>query len=464
MEFRPDDRACKPERPPGPRINLLLAIIAQMLPRIFPFDPLVFGLNVARQFGDIAHYHVGPLHVYQLNHPDFARQILVEQPEKFHKPRLLKRAFRPFAGEGLLTSDGVLWKQQRKLMQPAFHHTQLATYGTVMVGYALHMIDSFENEKVLEINAEMAKLTLGVVVKSLFGADVTREAEEVGRRMIAVLDAANQRLNSILRIPSWVPTSRNLREKRALARLDGMLHTLIATRRASRENLDDLLSVLLTATDEESGAQMSDRQLRDEMMTLFLAGHETTATALTWTWYLLSQHPEIEERLQGELHQVLRGRTPTAADLTNLPYTEMVVREAMRLYPPAPGLAREPIEDVKIGGYNVPKGSLVTINTYALQRDARFFDEPERFNPERFAGGWEERIPRYAYLPFGGGPRVCIGNGFAMMEARLILATVAQRCQLSLEPGQEVLPIQLVTLRPRNGVRMKLKVREHAIS
>jgi len=359
-----------------------------------------------------------------------------------------------------LTSDGALWKQQRKLMQPVFNHRHLTTYGSVMVEHALQMIASVAGGKALEVNTEMARLTLGIVVKCLFGADVTRETQEVGRLMLAVLDAANQRLNSVLGVPSWVPTSRNLREKRAVARLDALLHTLIAMRRASGADQDDLLSVLLTATDEESGDRMSDQQLRDEMMTLVLAGHETTATALTWTWYLLTQHPEVEARLLGELHQVLHGRPPTAADLPGLPYTEMIVREAMRLYPPAPGVAREPIEDVAIGGYFVPKGSLITVNTYALQRDSRFFDDPERFDPERFARGWEDRIPRHAYLPFGAGPRVCIGNGFAMMEARLILATIAQRCELRLEPGQDVRPVQLVTVRPKDGIKMKLTLRE----
>jgi cytochrome P450 len=426
---------------------------------MFPFDPLAWGLDVSRQYGDITHYSLGPLHVYQLSHPDFARQILIEQPDKFYKPRLLKRAFRPFAGDGLLTSDGALWKQQRKLMQPAFHHVQLMTYGAIMVKHTVQMIDLLENGKVLEIQAEMAKLTLAIVVDSLFTGDVTREAEEIGRLMSAVLDAANERLNSILRMPSWMPTGRNRHEKRALARLDQILQPLITARRASHENSTDLLSILLTATDEESGVQMSDRQLRDEMMTLFLAGHETTATALTWTWYLLSQHPEVQTKLLREVDEVLRGRTPAAADLPSLPYTEMVVREALRLYPPAPGFAREPVEDVNIGGYDVPKGSLVTVNTYALHRDSRFFDNPEQFDPERFARGWEERVPRYAYLPFGGGPRVCIGNGFAMMEARLILATMAQRCKLLLEPHQHVVPIQLVTVRPRDGVRMKLTTR-----
>jgi len=448
------------KRPPGPHINLPLALAAQMLPRLLPFDPLAFGLDIAREYGDIVYYHVGPLHVYQLTHPDLARQVLVEQPEKFHKAQLIKRAFRPFAGEGLLTSDGALWRQQRRLMQPAFHHAQLTMYGAAMVEHALRMVEAVEDGKVLEINEAMATLTLGIVVKCLFGADFMREAEKVSRLMVEVLDAANRRLNSVLLVPSWVPTWRNLREKRALATLDGMIQALITARRTSDRKPDDLLSVLLAAVDEDSGAGMSDRQLRDEMMTLFLAGHETTAAALTWTWYLLSQHPAVEARLVGELQQVLGGRAPTVADLPNLPYTEMVVREAMRLYPPAPGVAREPIEDVKIGGYDVPKGSLISVNIYALHRDPRFFEDPERFDPDRFSNAWDERIPRYAYFPFGGGPRVCIGNGFAMMEARLILATLAQRCQLSLEPGQQVVPIQLVTVRPKNGVRMRLTMRK----
>ena len=430
------------------------------MPKRFPFDPLAFGLGVARQFGDIAHYKLGPLHVYQLNHPELVRQILVERPERFHKARLIKRAFRPFAGEGLVTSDGALWLQQRKLMQPAFHHRQLAAYADVMVAHAARMIDSFVNGESRDIGAEMTKLTLGIVVKSLFGADLPREASQVSRSMLSILDAANQRLSSVLRIPSWIPTRRNRRERRALAELDAMLQFLIRGRRASGDGRDDLLSVLLAAVDEDSGACMSDQQLRDEMMTLFLAGHETTASALTWTFCLLSRHPEVETRLVDELQRVLTDRVPSVSDLPELPYTEMVIREALRLYPPAPGLAREPIQDVTIGGYSVPKGSLISANTYAIQRDSRFFADPDRYDPDRFAPGWEERIPRYAYLPFGAGPRVCIGRGFAMMEARLILATVAQRYKLSLETDEMITPIQLVTLRPNRPVRMRLDRRK----
>jgi cytochrome P450 len=450
----------KRKYPDGPRIKLPLVLIGQMLPSRFPFDPLAFGVGIARQFGNIVHYKLGPLHVYQLNHPDLIRQILVEQPEKFHKPGLVRRAFRPFAGDGLFTSDGALWKQQRKLMQPAFHHRQLAAYAGVMAAHARSMMDGFVDQEVRDIGADMTRLTLGIVAKSLFGAELPREAGEITRSMLAVLDAANQRMNSPLQIPSWVPTARNLRERRAVARLDATLQVLIRTRRASTESCDDLLSVLLAAVDEDSGARMSEQQLRDEMMTLFLAGHETTASALTWTWYLLSRHPAVEMRLVEELHRVLAGRAPSVDEQPKLPYSEMVIREALRLYPPAPGIAREPIEDVTIGGYDVPKGSLIVVNTYAIQRDGRFFADPERYDPERFAPGWEERIPRYAYLPFGGGPRVCIGNGFAMMEARLILATVAQRYRLLLEPDETIRPVQLVTLRPSGPVRMRLTRRE----
>ena len=429
--------------PGGPRVHLPLVMIGRMLPSLFPLDSLAFGLQIARQYGDIVYYRVGPLRVYQLNHPSLARQILVEQPERFRKPWLLKRALRPFAGEGLVTSDGELWKRQRKLMQPAFHHAQLAVYSEIIVSLATRMADSFAQGDVRDVREEMARLTLSVVVKSLFGADLPRGAEELGDTMLAILGAADHRVNAVVTLPSWVPTRRTLREKRAIAKLDSILQTLIQTRRAAGSTRHDLLSTLLAAADRDSGARMSGQQLRDEMMTLFLAGHDTTASALTWTWYLLSRHPDVEAKLLDELRGTLAGRAPSVTDLPKLPYTEMVVREAIRLYPPAPGVAREPIEDIDIGGFEVPKGSLVMANSYAMHHDARFFNDPERFDPERFAPGWEERIPRYAYLPFGAGPRVCIGNAFAMMEARLVLATIAQRYKLTLQSPGAIAPVQL---------------------
>jgi cytochrome P450 len=444
------------EYPDGLRVNLAMLLIALMLPKRFPFDPLRF-MTDNRKYGDITYYRVGPLRAYQVNSPELIRQILVDEAEKFHKPRLVKRALQPVAGSGLLTNDGNLWKQQRKLIQPAFQHKHLAEYAQIMVGHAERAMESFRDGEIRRIDADMTTLTLGIVVKALFGADFANSARETGAMLTAVLEAADRRLNRPISLPAWVPTRRNLREKRVLKRVEGMLRGLIEERRAGGENRSDLLSVLLRAMDGESGERMRDRQLRDEMMTLFLAGHETTATALAWTWYLLSQHPEVEEKLIEELSRVLGGRAPTATD--SLSYADMVIREALRLYPPAPQFARESIENVNIGGYEVRRGSLIVVSTYSIHHDERFFTDPERFNPERFAAGWEERIPRYAYLPFGGGPRVCIGNGFAMMEARLILATMAQRWQFVLEPGQEVVATPLVTLRPRNGIRMKVRLR-----
>jgi cytochrome P450 len=325
------------------------------------------------------------------------------------------------------------------------------------------MVSSFEDGAVRSIDDDMGKLTLAIVVKSLFGEELSRDADEIGELLLTVADAANERVNSGLPLPSWIPTRRNLRERRAVGRLEEIIRALICTRRQSAVQREDLLSALLSATDADTGARMSDRQLRDEMMTLFLAGQDTSAHALTWTWYLLARHPDVEAKLLEELRRALAGRVPLATDLPKLPYTEMIIREAIRLFPPAPAFARQPIEDVTVGEWEIPKGSLITVSAYALHRDQRFFPEPEQFNPDRFAPEWEDRISRFAYLPFGAGPRVCIGNGFAMMEARLVLATVAQRCKLLLESNAEIAPKQLVTLRPSHAVRMRVEKRESLV-
>lgn len=446
--------------PNGPTISFPRVVIGRMFPSKYPFDPLAFNVGIARQYGDIAYFRLGPLRVYQLNHPELVRQVLVEQAQKFYKPTLLKRGSRLVLGNGLLTSDGLLWKQQRKLIQPAFRHDRLAAaYGDVISAYAGRLVSSFDDGEVRSIDDDMGKLTLDIVVKSLFGEELSRDADEIGELLLTVAEVANERVNDGVPLPSWIPTRRNLRERRAAARLDEIIRALIRARRQAANQREDLLSVLLSAADPDTGAKMSDRQLRDEVMTLFLAGQDTTAHALTWTWYLLARHPDVEAKLLEELRTVLADRAPLAADLPKLPYTEMIVREAIRLFPPAPVFARQPIEDVTVGEWEIPKGSLITVSIYALQRDRRFFPEPEQFNPDRFAPGWEDRISRFAYLPFGGGPRVCIGNGFAMMEARLVLATVAQRCKLLLEPNTEIAPKQLVTLRPSRAVRMIVEKR-----
>ena len=449
----------KTKLPPGPVFSFPRFITGQIFPSRYPFDQLAFHLK-ARAYGDIAYYRMGPNRVYQLNHPDLIHQVLIEQSDKFHKPDLLKHRLRQMLGAGLVTSDGDLWKQQRKLMQPAFRHDRLAAaYGEVISECAEQMIQSFSDAELRHIDADMGRLSLAIIVRSLFGSDPSGDAAEIGSSLAAVVEEANHHMNLGLRLPSLIPTRRNLRERRALARLDAIIRSLIRARRDSAESRDDLLSVLLAAVDPDTGARISDRQLRDEMVTLFFGGRSTTANALTWTWYLMSRHPDAEARLQEELQHALRGRAPRAVDLSQLPYTEMVVREAMRLFPPAPAFARQPIDDVVIGGYEIPKGSLVTVSIYALHHDERFFPQPEEFIPDRFAPGWEGRIPRCAYLPFGAGPRVCIGSEFAMAETRLVLAMVAQRCRLLLEPNIEIKPKQLLSLRPRVPVRMRVEMR-----
>jgi cytochrome P450 len=439
-------------------------MIGQMFPSRYPFDQLAFNLR-ARGFGDIAYYRLGPLNVYQLNHPDLIHQVLIGQSDKFQKPDLLRQRLRQTLGAGLLTSDGDLWKQRRKLMQPAFRHDRVAAaYGEVISECAEQTIRSFSDAELRNIDDDMGRLSLAIIVRSLFGSDRSGDAAEIGSSLAAVVEVASNHVNSGLRLPSWIPTGRNLRERRVLARLDAIMQSLISARRDSASSRDDLLSFLLAAVDSDTEARISDRQLRDEMTTLFFAGRSTTANALTWTWYLMSRHPDAEAKLQEELQHTLRGREPRAVDLSQLPYTEMVVREAMRLFPTAPAFARQPIDDVVIGGYEIPKGSLVTVSTYALHHDERFFPQPEEFIPDRFAPGWEGRIPRCAYLPFGAGPRVCIGSEFAMAETRLVLAMVAQRCRLLLEPNIEIKPKQLLSLKPSVPVRMRVQMRamEHS--
>jgi cytochrome P450 len=298
-----------------------------------------------------------------------------------------------------------------------------------------------------------------IIAKTLFDAEMEADVNEISESVTTILKRTDERFNQVPTLPYWLPTRANRELRSAIARLDAVIQRFVDERRRTGEDKGDLLSMLLAAQDDDGGG-MTDRQVRDEAMTLFGAGHETTAVALTWTFYLLSQHPEIEARLHEEIDRVLAERLPTLADLAHLSYTEMVIKEALRLYPPAWGTSREPIQDVAIGGYPVKKGATVFINIYGMHRDARFFPSPEVFDPERFSPEREKNIPKYAYLPFGMGPRVCIGNAFAMMEARLVLATIAQRVRLRLVPGHEVKPARMFTLRPKFGMKMIVEQRE----
>src|SRR6266700_2966861 len=420
-------------------------------------NPLEYFTKIAREFGDIAGLRILNFKTIFINHPDLIEEVLVTNARKYSKGKVL-RANRHVFGEGLLTSEGDFWLRQRRLAQPAFHRARIASYAATMVDYTQRLVSGWRDGEERDAHREMMRLTLQIVGKTLFDADVERDAQGVGKSLELLLEIGANFRRTIF-VPHWLPTPANLRVKREVAQIENILYRIIAERRASGRDAGDLLSMLLHAQDED-GSRMTDRQLRDETITLFLAGHETTASTLSWTWWLLAQNPAVEKKLHAELDEVLVGRAPSIDDLARLPYTANVITESMRLYPPAWGLARVAIEDHELGGYPVRKGMGVAMAQWVVQRDTRWYDKPEEFRPERWEGDFAKRIPRFAYFPFGGGPRQCIGNSFALMEARLILATIAQKYRLHLVPDHPVVPLASITLRPRYGVRVVLESRQ----
>jgi cytochrome P450 len=394
-----------------------------------------------------------------VNRPDYIEAVLVTQHNNFEKSKDY-RALRRVLGNGLLTSEGEFWRRQRKLVQPAFHQVRIAAYAEVMVSYTKTMLASWKDGQERDIHEAMMRLTLDIVAKTLFDADVSREAEDVGAALQVLMSKFFRQAGFALLLPRSIPIPTTRHLQRAVGQLDKVIYEMIRRRRAGGRTSDDLLSVLLEAQDDE-GQGMTDRQLHDEIMTLFLAGHETTANALSWTWLLLGQHAEIEEKLAEELRRVLAGRAPTAADLPRLTYTDRVLREAMRLYPPVWVIGRRALAPFPLGEYELPAETNVLMSQLITHRDARYFPEPERFDPDRWDASDPRNLslPRFAYFPFGGGPRVCVGAGFAMMEAVLLLATMAQSFTLAVVPGQSVKYLPSVTLRPKSGIRMVPKRR-----
>ena len=412
----------------------------------------------ARDFDDIVRWRIGPYSFVQVNQPDLVREVLVSKAQAFHKTPRNKQIFREIMGEGLLVSDGEYWRRQRRLVQPAFHRSRIENYGQVMVDYARQMLADWKDGEQVNLNREMLQLTLGIVCKTLFDAELEDEVyERVDRSLDVVLQRANDRFGRVVSLPNWLPTPTNLRAKRAIRDLKEVVMEIIETRRREGVDTGDLMSMLLFPPSDEEA--MSDQQVRDETMTLFLAGHETTANALTWAWTLLARHPEVEGRLQQEIERVLGDRPPTVEDLESLTYTDWVVQEALRLYPPAWIIGRQAVEPVDLDGYHLAEGTIVFISQWALHRDGRFFDQPTEFRPERFAPDRAESIPRYAFIPFGGGPRICIGNNFAMMEAQLVLAAMVQKVTLELPPDQDLTPEPLVTLRPKAKIQARVRRR-----
>ena len=419
-------------------------------------DPLKFFTDISREYGDFVGLRILNFRILFLNHPDHIEDVLVNHPKKFIKGRVLKANKRVF-GSGLLTSEGDFWLRQRRLAQPAFHRARIAGYASTMVEYTERLLHGWQDGEERDLHKEMMRVTLQIVGKTLFDADVERDAQDIGKSLEMLLEIGAD-FRRTLFIPHWLPTPTNLRLERAIRQIEKVLYRIIAEKRASGRDAGDLLSMLLAAQDED-GSRMTDKQLRDEAITLFLAGHETTANNLSWTWWLLAQNPAVEAKLHGELRTVLGGRAPSLEDLPKLVYTNHIITESMRLYPPAWGNARTAIEDHEIAGYSVPRGSGVSFAQWTVHRDARWYDAPEEFRPERWEDDLMKRLPRFAYFPFGGGPRQCIGNTFALMEAALILATIAQQYRFRLVEGHPVVPLASITLRPRHGIRAVLEAR-----
>jgi cytochrome P450 len=440
--------------PRGPRGGRLLGNM-----RAFNGDSLGFIERCAREFGDVVPTRFLYVPALFLFHPDHVEYVLATGSKNFIKAATLRSPFfHRLVGRGLVTSEGDFWRRQRRLAQPAFHRDRVEAYARTMVAHAERMLSDWRDGRALDAHEEMVLLTQSVVAQTLFSADVSGEARGIGEALSEIVRpfASQATLKWIL--DNRLPTPAHLRFNRNVRKIDRFVYRLIEERRASREDTGDLLSMLLAAQDED-GSGMTDKQLRDELMTIFLAGHETTALALTWAWYLLAQNPEADAKLAEELKEVLGGRAPTVADLPRLRYADWVVKESMRLYPPAWAVGRECVRECEVGGYRVAKGTQVLGFQWVIQRDPRWFADPLAFRPERWGEESISRLPKYAYFPFGGGPRLCIGNYFATMEAVLILSTVAQRFRLRLAPDHEVEVLPALSLRPKHGLKVKLEER-----
>lgn len=445
--------------PAGPRGNLVFGSIGELYR-----DRLRFVLDVARQYGDVAQYRVAHMRLYQVSHPAGVQRILHDNHRNYSKDVPAFETLRMILGNGLFTSDGDFWLRQRRLMQPAFHRRRVAAFGGLMTDAPLEMMERWrprvDQGRPLDMAAEYMRLTLGVATRALFSTSVAGDVDKVSRAITTLLNDVTFRFTFPFYPPPRVPTPRNRRFLAARATLDEIVYRIIAERRRRLGEHDDLLAMLMEARDEATGEGMSDRQLRDEVITLFIAGHETTANALTWASYLLSTHVEVARRLRAEVDEKLQGRVPTAADVPELAYTRMVIDEAMRLYPPVWVTNRRAIEDDTVCGYHIPAGATVTISPYVTHHDPAFWVNPEGFDPERFAPERSAGRPQYAYFPFGYGPRQCIGKGFALLEMTLALALLAQRYDLRLVPGRRVELVAMGTLRPRYGLWMTAHPRE----
>ena len=438
--------------PPGPRGWPMLGNLLA-----YRSDPLAFLTACAREHGYAVRIRLPGIRAVLLSHPELIEQVLRGEHRNFKKDSITRRTV-SFLGQGLLTSEGEFWRRQRQLAQPAFQHGQIQGYGPVMTACVERLLAGWRPGELLDVHAEMSRLALDIVARTLFDSDVAQEATEVRDSLEAVMRYFLNPAASWSGLGDWAPTPAAFRYRRAKRRLDAVILGMISRQRAAEKAGSGLLSRLLAARDER-GQAMSDAELRDELVTLFLAGHETTALALTYCFLLLARNPAAESRLVAELNAVLGGRTPAAEDLPRLPFTEAVVKEAMRLYPPAWIVGREAVVECRIGGYRIAPGTQLWMSQWVVHRDSRWYDGAEEFRPERWLDELARRLPRCAYFPFGDGPRICIGAGFAMLEAVLALAAIAQRFQLTLAADQTFALAPSITLRPKYGLKAIVHVR-----
>jgi cytochrome P450 len=446
-------------RAPGPRGHFLLGVLPELRR-----DPLSLLVSLARDHGDVVHFRAGPIDIHLVTSPAGAQHVLQDNNRNYGKQTRGFQKLRLVLGQGLLTSEGDFWRRQRRIAQPGFHRDKIRRFADTMTRATEKMLERWGSrpaDKPLDVAHEMMLLTLGIVGETLLSLDTTEDSERVGAAVTLTLEHIQRRMFSAFPIVEALPLPSNLRFRRTVRYMDQLVFKVIEDRRRSGDDPDDLLSMLMHARDDQNGEGMSPGQLRDEVMTIFAAGHETTANALAWTFYLLSLSPAVARRLRAELGETLAGRAPRYDDLAHLPYTAAVVHEALRLYPPAWVISRSAIGDDVVCGYHVPAGSIVVVSPYITHRREASWPNPEGFDPDRFVDRGAGERPtgqhRFDYFPFGGGPRQCIGNGFALMEAQLVLATVAQRFELHLVPGHTIRAEPLVTLRPKGGIPMRLK-------
>jgi cytochrome P450 len=441
-------------RPPGP---CGLPLIGNA--RSFARDPLAFLTGVAETYGDIASFKLGGTDVIFVRHPDYIREVLITQRGAFTISPLRAR-LNAVVGEGLLTSRGEWHARQRRLIQPVFRKSRIEAYAGKMAELSGRTREQWQSGKVIDITGEMMKLTMLIAARALFDHDIGDDTEKVSHNIDTALEFFTRLSSPFLKLSLALPLPSSLRLKRAVSELDEVIYRMIERRKADAGPRTDLLSLMMQSKDDQTNAHMTEKQLRDEVLTLLLAGHETNANALAWTFYLLAQRPDADLRLHEEARSVLGGRAAyTAADVDRLAYARRVMQEGLRLYPPGWFIGREAQTDVALGGYTVPKGAMVMMSQYVTHRDARFFDEPERFKPERWEGDFQDRLPRGAYFPFSAGDRHCIGEGFAWQEALLVLATLLERWRFELVPGQNIRPRPSVTLRPDGPIKMIVRPR-----